>query len=74
MAERYIFNKSLNRRAPRCYWLAFAVAAIFSFTVFVSPVKAQEPLLVDPDAKRNASTVPPRLLTSTLPKQIRIRL
>ena len=57
MAERYIFNKSLNRRAPRWYWLAFAVAAIFSFTVFVSPVKAQEPLLVDPDAKRNASTV-----------------
>ncbi|MED5327740.1 MAG: secretin and TonB N-terminal domain-containing protein, partial [Pseudomonadota bacterium] len=33
------------------------MAAIFSFTVFVSPVKAQEPLLVDPDAKRNASTV-----------------
>ena len=30
---------------------------IFSFTVFVSPVKAQEPLLVDPDAKRNASSV-----------------
>ena len=57
MAERYIFNKSLNRRVPRWYWLAFAVAAIFSFTVFVSPVKAQEPLLVDPDAKRNASTV-----------------
>ncbi|MCH2057977.1 MAG: AMIN domain-containing protein, partial [Thalassotalea sp.] len=56
MAERYIFNKSLNRRAPRWYWLAFAVAAIFSFTVFVSPVKAQEPLLVDPDAKQNAST------------------
>ncbi len=26
-------------------------------TVFVSPVKAQEPLLVDPDTKRNASTV-----------------
>ncbi|MEC7527981.1 MAG: type IV pilus secretin PilQ, partial [Pseudomonadota bacterium] len=57
MAERYIFNKSLNRRVPRWYWLAFAVAAIFSLTVFVSPVKAQEPLLVDPDAKRNASTV-----------------
>ncbi|MFT5179243.1 MAG: type IV pilus assembly protein PilQ, partial [Alteromonas macleodii] len=57
MAERYIFNKSLNRRVPRWYWLAFAVAAIFSLTVFVSPVKAQEPLLVDPDTKRNASTV-----------------
>ena len=54
MAERYIFNKSLNRRAPRWYWLAFAVAVIFSFTFLVStPVKAQEPLLVDPNAKQN---------------------
>ena len=54
MAERYIFNKSLNRRAPRWYWLAFIVTAIFSFTLWVSPVKAQEPMLVDPNATQNA--------------------
>ena len=64
MAERYIFNKSLNRRAPRWYWLAFAVAAIFSFTFLVShPVRAQEPLLVDPNAKQN-ETAPTTTVTN----------
>lgn len=56
MAERYIFNKSLNRRAPKWYWLAFLATAVISLTVFISPVKAQEPLLVDPSNKRNTST------------------
>ncbi|WP_334050574.1 type IV pilus secretin PilQ [Alteromonas gracilis] len=56
MAERYIFNKSLNRRAPKWYWLAFLATAVLSLTVFISPVKAQEPLLVDPSNKRNTST------------------
>ena len=64
MAERYIFNKSLTRRAPRWYWLAFAIAAIFSFTFLVShPVKAQEPLLVDPNAKQN-ETAPTTTVTN----------
>ena len=56
MAERYIFNKSLNRRAPKWYWLAFLATAVFSLTVFISPVKAQEPLLVDPSNRGNTST------------------
>ena len=56
MAERYIFNKSLNRRAPKWYWLAFLATAALSLTLFISPVKAQEPLLVDPSNKRNTST------------------
>ena len=56
MAERYIFNKSLNRRAPKWYWLAFLATAVFSLTVFISPVKAQEPILVDPSNRGNTST------------------
>lgn len=57
MAERYIFNKSLNRRAPRWYWLATAIATLLSFTFFMAPVKAQEPVLVDVEASSsNAQT------------------
>lgn len=57
MAERYIFNKSLNRRAPRWYWLATAIATLLSFTFFMVPVKAQEPVLVDVEASSsNAQT------------------
>ena len=56
MAERYIFNKSLNRRAPKWYWLAFLATAVFSLTVFISPVKAQEPIVVDPSNRGNTST------------------
>ncbi len=56
MAERYIFNKSLNRRASKWYWLALTATAVLSLTVLISPVKAQEPLLVDPNSKRNAAT------------------
>lgn len=61
MAERYIFNKSLNRKAPKWYWLAAAATAIFSVAVISSPVKAQEPVLVDPEssdyAQRSKSTI-----------------
>ncbi|WP_032095189.1 MULTISPECIES: type IV pilus secretin PilQ [unclassified Alteromonas] len=61
MAERYIFNKSLNRSGPRWYWLAGTIAAFLSFTLFVAPSKAQEPVLVDPqsmgDAQRVTTTI-----------------
>lgn len=61
MAERYIFNKSLNRKAPKWYWLAAAATAIFSVAVISSPVKAQEPVLVDPKssdyAQQSRSTI-----------------
>lgn len=61
MAERYIFNKSLNRKAPKWYWLAAAATAIFSVAVISSPVKAQEPVLVDPEssdyAQQSKSTI-----------------
>lgn len=57
MAERYIFNKSLNRRVPRWYWLAAAIATLLSFTLFMAPVKAQEPLLVDPQAQARQAQV-----------------
>ncbi|MEQ3640284.1 MAG: type IV pilus secretin PilQ family protein [Alteromonas sp.] len=61
MAERYIFNKSLNRSGPRWYWLAGTIAALLSFTLFVAPSKAQEPVLVDPqsmgDAQRVTTTI-----------------
>ncbi|WP_420934768.1 type IV pilus secretin PilQ [Alteromonas sp. A081] len=61
MAERYIFNKSLNRSGPRWYWLTGIIAALVSCTLFVAPSKAQEPVLVDPqsmgDAQRMTSTI-----------------
>ena len=57
MAERYIFNKSLNRSGPRWYWLAGTIAALLSFTVFVAPSKAQEPVLVDPQSMSDAQRV-----------------
>lgn len=61
MAERYIFNKSLNRKAPKWYWLAAAATAIFSVAVISSPAKAQEPVLVDPEssdyAQQSRSTI-----------------
>lgn len=61
MAERYTFNKSLNRSGPRWYWLAGTIAALLSFTLFVAPSKAQEPVLVDPqsmgDAQRVTTTI-----------------
>lgn len=61
MAERYIFNKSLNSSGPKWYWLAGIIAALLSFTLFATPSKAQEPLLVDPqsmgDAQRITTTI-----------------
>ncbi|WP_346993334.1 type IV pilus secretin PilQ [Alteromonas gracilis] len=54
MAERYIFNKSLNRRAPRWYWLATAIATLLSVTLIMAPVKAQEPVLVDVEGVADA--------------------
>ncbi|WP_334031360.1 type IV pilus secretin PilQ [Alteromonas sp. P256] len=57
MAERYIFNKSLNRSAPRWYWLAGTIAALLSFTLFVAPSKAQEPVLVDPQSMSDVQRV-----------------
>ena len=57
MAERYIFNKSLNRSGPRWYWLAGTIAALLSFTLFVAPSKAQEPVLVDPQSMSDAQRV-----------------
>ncbi|MEM7418935.1 MAG: type IV pilus secretin PilQ family protein [Pseudomonadota bacterium] len=57
MAERYIFNKSLNRRVPRWYWLAAAIATLLSLTLVMAPVKAQEPLLVDPQAQARQAQV-----------------
>ncbi|BCO17513.1 secretin [Alteromonas sp. KC3] len=57
MAERYIFNKSLNRRVPRWYWLAAAIATLLSLTLVMAPVKAQEPLLVDPQVQARQAQV-----------------
>ncbi len=50
MAERYIFNKSLNRKLPKWYWLA-AATTVLSVAVMASPLKAQEQeaTLVDPE-------------------------
>lgn len=57
MAERYIFNKSLNRSGPRWYWLAGAIAVFLSFTLLVAPSKAQDTLLIDPQSKSDAALV-----------------
>lgn len=57
MAERYIFNKSLNRSGPRWYWLAGAIAVFLSFTLLVAPSKAQDTLLIDPQSKSDAARV-----------------
>ncbi|WOI37175.1 type IV pilus secretin PilQ family protein [Alteromonas sp. CI.11.F.A3] len=48
MAERYLFNKSLNRRSSRWPWLLGFAAICTVLMVYVAPAKALEPVLFDP--------------------------
>ncbi|AMJ85476.1 type IV pilus secretin PilQ family protein [Alteromonas stellipolaris] len=49
MAERYLFNKSLNRRSSRWPWLLGFAAICTVLMVYVAPAKALEPVLYDPN-------------------------
>jgi type IV pilus assembly protein PilQ len=49
MAERYLFNKSLNRRSSRWPWLLSFAAICTVLMVYVSPANALEPVLYDPN-------------------------
>ena len=57
MAERYIFNKSLNRRSSRLYWLTGILAALCAVPFFTSSANAQESVLFDPDATKQAESI-----------------
>ncbi|CAD5253398.1 putative type IV pilus biogenesis protein PilQ [Alteromonas sp. 38] len=48
MAERYLFNKSLNRRSARWPWLLGFAAICTVLILYVAPAKALEPVLYDP--------------------------
>ena len=58
MAERYLFNKSLNRRVPAAYWIFVAATLVLSGSITPISANAQEPLLVDPQShtQQNAGT------------------
>ncbi|NDV92113.1 type IV pilus secretin PilQ [Alteromonas sp. 345S023] len=47
MAERYIFNKSLNRRGLGWYWFFAALITLFAFTLLSKKSLADEPELVN---------------------------
>ncbi len=49
MAERYLFNKFLNRRSSRWPWLLSFAAICTVLMVYVSPANALEPVLYDPN-------------------------
>lgn len=53
MAERYIFNKSLNRRVSRWYWLLAAVVTLCAFSLVPPSSYANEPELVNLDKARH---------------------
>jgi type IV pilus assembly protein PilQ len=57
MAERYIFNKSLNRRSSRLYWLTGILAVLCAVPFFTSSANAQESVLFDPDATKQAESI-----------------
>ena len=57
MAERYIFNKSLNRRSSRLYWLTGILAVLCAVPFFTSSAHAQENVLYDPDATKQAESI-----------------
>lgn len=53
MAERYIFNKSLNRRVSRWYWLLAAVVTLCAFSLVPPSSYANEPELVNLEKARH---------------------
>jgi type IV pilus assembly protein PilQ len=49
MSKRYIFNKNLNKRKSRIYWLIGALVSLVLFNVLATPAQSQElPDLVNP--------------------------
>ncbi len=48
MAERYLFNKSLDRRSSRWPWLLGFAAICTVLMLYVAPAKALEPVLYNP--------------------------
>ncbi|MDO6567836.1 type IV pilus secretin PilQ family protein [Alteromonas sp. 1_MG-2023] len=57
MAERYLFNKSLNRRSSRWSWLLGFVAVCTTLMVYVAPAKALEPVLYDANEYKSPTQI-----------------
>lgn len=56
MAERYIFNKSLNRRKNPWYWLAIVAFTLCLFSLFSGLTLAAQQRLLDPKHSNDLSS------------------
>ncbi len=56
MAERYIFNKSLNRRKNPWYWLAIVAFTLCLFSLFSGLTLAAQQRLLDPQQRHDLSS------------------
>lgn len=56
MAERYIFNKSLNRRKNPWYWLAIVAFTLCLFSLFSGLTLAAQQRLLDPKHSHDMSS------------------
>ena len=56
MAERYIFNKSLNRRKNPWYWLAIVAFSLCLFSLFSGLTLAAQQRLLDPQQRLDLSS------------------
>ena len=56
MAERYIFNKSLNRRKNPWYWLAIVAFTLCLFSLFSGLTLAAQQRLLDPQQRLDLSS------------------
>ena len=56
MAERYIFNKSLNRRKNPWYWLAIVAFTLCLYSLFSGPTLAAQQRLLDPQQRHDLSS------------------
>ena len=56
MAERYIFNKSLNRRKNPWYWLAIVAFTLCLYSLFSGLTLAAQQRLLDPQQRHDLSS------------------
>ena len=56
MAERYIFNKSLNRRKNPWYWLAIMAFTLCLYSLFSGLTLAAQQRLLDPQQRHDLSS------------------
>ena len=57
MAERYIFNKSLNRRKNPWYWLAIVAFTLYLFSLCSGLTLAAQQRLLDPQQRHDLSSL-----------------